>query len=169
MSHLDIILLILLGGFVLAGFWFGLVHTLGALVGTVVGAYAATLYSVPVAKWFVESFGGNAAVVNFVTFLALYAIVARLVGLLFATVEKVVNFLKIIPFLATLNRLAGGIFGFFEGAFFMGITLLYATTLPLPQNILKAVAGSKVAAWLIGIGKIIMPFLPEALKKLFMV
>ncbi|MEK7131292.1 MAG: CvpA family protein, partial [Patescibacteria group bacterium] len=51
MSIFDIALLIIISSFALFGLWFGLVHTLGSLIGTVFGVYLASRYYEPVANW----------------------------------------------------------------------------------------------------------------------
>jgi len=47
----DLILLLVLGGFVFYGLWFGLINTLGVLVGTIAGAFLAARWYEPVADW----------------------------------------------------------------------------------------------------------------------
>ena len=53
----DIILLIIIAGFAMFGFWFGLIHTLGSLLGTVFGAYLASRYYEPMADWLINITG----------------------------------------------------------------------------------------------------------------
>ena len=49
MSTFDIVLLVIIGGFGLFGLWFGIVHTLGSLLGTALGIFLASHYYGPVA------------------------------------------------------------------------------------------------------------------------
>lgn len=162
----DLILLLILGGFVLYGLWFGLIHTLGVLVGTIAGAFLAARWYEPVADWVGFLFGGHESLAKVVCFLVLFVIINRLVGLVFWIVDKIFSFLKIIPFLSTINRLVGAVFGFLEGILVLGLTLFIAERYPLGDWFINFLADSKVADYLIAVGKILMPLLPEVVKQL---
>ena len=78
-SLLDVILILSVFSFVLFGLWFGLIHTFGALIGTVIGAaVAGQLYT------FVP--GELASVASFVV---ITLAVSRLVGIGLVFVEKI--------------------------------------------------------------------------------
>ena len=162
----DIILLIILGGFVLYGLWFGLIHSIGVLVGTIAGAYFAARWYDPVASWREFYFGGHANLARVICFLLIFALVDRLVGLLFWLVDKVFSILKIIPFLGLANRLLGAALGFAEGVLVLGLTLYVAERYPLGDWFTTSLADSKVAHYLIDVGSILTPFLPEVLKQI---
>jgi len=162
----DLILLLVLGGFVLYGLWFGLINTLGVLVGTIAGAFLAARWYEPVADWAGFIFGGHANLAKVVCFLILFVIINRLVGLLFWLIDKIFSFFKIIPFLSTINRLLGAVFGFLEGILVLGLTLFVAERYPLGDWFVNSLADSKVAHYLITVGKILMPLLPEVLRQL---
>jgi len=127
MTLFDLILLLILGGFVAYGLWFGLVHTLGVLVGTIAGAFLAARWYDDVASWLGFLFGGRENLAKVICFLILFIIINRLVGLIFWLVDKIFSFLKIIPFLSTINRLLGAVFGFLEGVLVLGLTLSCGT------------------------------------------
>ncbi|MBU1146153.1 CvpA family protein, partial [Patescibacteria group bacterium] len=95
----DLILILILGGFVLYGLWFGLINTLGVLVGTIAGAFLAARWYEPVADWAGFLFGGHTNLAKVVCFLILFIIINRLVGLVFWLIDKIFSFFKIIPFL----------------------------------------------------------------------
>ncbi len=59
MALFDLILIIILGGFVLFGLWFGFIHTLGSLLGIVVGAFVAGHYYSGFADWGSFIWGGG--------------------------------------------------------------------------------------------------------------
>jgi membrane protein required for colicin V production len=162
----DLILLLILGGFVLYGLWFGLINALGVLVGTIAGAFLAARWYDDVASWLGFLFGGHENLANVVCFLLLFIIINRLVGLVFWIIDKIFSFLKIIPFLSTINRLLGGVFGFLEGVLVLGLTLFVAERYPLGDWFINSLADSKVAHYLIAVGKILMPLLPEVVKQL---
>lgn len=165
MSFIDIILLILLGGFVLFGFWFGIIHTLGALVGTIAGAYIASHYFSLVAIFIGDKIGGNLSVLKVITFILIFTVVNRLVGLIFYLAEKVFKVLSIIPFLKTINRLAGAVLGLIEGALVIGLILHVAGVIPLTSWFVERVLDpSSIARYLLGVARVLVPLLPEALR-----
>ncbi len=161
----DLILILILGGFVLYGLWFGLINTLGVLVGTIAGAFLAARWYEPVADWAGFLFSGHENLAKVVCFLILFIIINRLVGLVFWFIDKIFSFLKIIPFLGTINRLLGAVFGFLEGSLVLGLTLFVAEKYPLGDWFTTSLADSKIADYFITVGKILMPLLPEVLKQ----
>ncbi|MBI5732174.1 MAG: CvpA family protein [Candidatus Magasanikbacteria bacterium] len=166
MTHLDIILLIILGGFALFGLWFGLIHTLGSLLGTIIGAFVSSHFYGPIAAWVGQLTGGNENLVKIVVFILLFTIVNRLVGFVFWLMERVFNILKIVPFLSAINRLLGGIFGLFEGTLVLGLVLFFISKFPFSDWLIPALAKSTVAASLIKISSLLWPLLPAALKQI---
>lgn len=166
MTLFDLILLLILGGFVAYGLWFGLINTLGVLVGTIAGAFLAARWYDDVASWLGFLFGGRENLAKVICFLILFIIINRLVGLVFWLVDKIFSFLKIIPFLSTINRLLGAVFGFLEGVLVLGLTLYLAERYPLGDWFMNYLADSKVAHYFITVGKILMPLLPEVLKQI---
>lgn len=163
---LDIVMLVILASFVFTGFRFGFIHALGSLVGVAFGAFIATHYSDAVAVWLAKHIGGFdiRALGIWVSFFLVFFIVSRLVGILFWFVEKSLGILVHMPFIAPMNSLLGGIIGFFEGTLVIGLALTYAKYLPVPQFV-AAVKASQLAPWFIKVAHLLIPFLPEALRK----
>jgi uncharacterized membrane protein required for colicin V production len=161
MTIFDFILLLIIGGFVMSGLWFGLIHSLGALVGTILGAFFALKWYEPVAAWASFLFGDHQNLARIVCFLLIFIIIDRLVGLLFWIIDKFFSVLKFIPFLKTINRLVGGVFGFLEGVLVLGITLFFVGKYPLGEWFTGVVADSKVADYLTRVGKVFLPLFPE--------
>ncbi len=162
----DFVLLVLLAGFVLFGLWFGLVHTLGAVAGTVVGAYVAGIYYEPAAAWLHSVVGWDQNLIRIIAFLIIFVLVNRLVGLVFYMVERTFRFLKFIPFLSTIDHLTGAILGFIEGALVLGLTLFVATKFPVGP-LASMITASKMAAWLIKTAGVLVPLLPPVIKQVF--
>lgn len=163
-SSLDVVLLVVVAGFVLSGIRFGLIHTLGSLVGVVAGAFVATHYGTPLALWFAKLTNFDIQQLGkWVVFLIIFFVVGRLVGFLFWLVDKSLNVLLHLPFLSSINHLLGGILGFFEGSFIVGLSLYYGRQLPVAQ-ITKLISESKLAEYFIGISKVLLPLVPEAVK-----
>ncbi len=166
MSFFDLILVILLGGFVLYGLWFGLIHSFGTLVGTVLGAFGAGRLFEPIAMKLLWLFGGNQNLARIVVFIVLFTIGNRVVGFAFYLIEQTFKVLTIIPFLSSLNRIGGAILGFLEGSLVLGGTLYLATKFPLGGAFSTALGQSKVAPYLLGVAAVVIPLLPELVRKL---
>ncbi len=167
MSFVDIILLIILGGFVLFGFWFGIIHTLGALIGTIAGAYLAGHNFAAVAGFVQSYIGGSLAVWKVIAFILIFTIVNRLVGFVFYILDKLFHLLTVIPFLKTINRLAGAILGLIEGALVIGLTLHIAGVVPLSSWFAdRVLEPSSIARYMLGVARVLLPLLPEAFRVL---
>ncbi|MDO8462799.1 MAG: CvpA family protein [bacterium] len=166
MSFFELILLIILGGFVLYGLWSGLIRAAGTLVGVIAGAFLAGRLFVPIAEYFGWLFGGNVNLAKVVIFFVLFVLINRLVGFGFYLIDKTFRIIAIIPFLKTINRLAGAIFGFLEGALVIGGVLWLAVRFPISVGLTEAIAGSDIARWLVGVASIIIPLLPAIVREL---
>jgi len=165
MTIFDVILLILLGGFVLFGLWFGLIHTLGAIIGTFAGAFFAGLWYEPLGHW-LEGIFGHPNLMRIFAFIFIFIIINRLIGFAFYVLDKIFNFLTIVPFLKTVNRLLGGILGFFEGVLVIGLSLFIIARFPLSDWFTSVLQASTVAPWFMAISKILQLMLPELLKQI---
>lgn len=164
MNVVDISLLILLGGFVLYGFWFGIIHMVGALVGVVFGAIAAGRLYPLVAGWIAPLFGDSQNLAKVVAFIAIFVLVGRLVGLAFWVIEKIFKFIAIIPFLKTFNRLLGAALGLLEGTLALGLAVYFAARFPISANFEVLMRDSAVAKALHAVGAILAPLLPAAVR-----
>ncbi len=166
MLYFDLILLILLGGFVLFGLWFGLIHVIGALLGTIFGALmAGNLYD-RMALWAEPFFLGNLNLARVVCFLIIFGLIYKLIGFLFMLVNKIFKLISIIPFLKTFNRLGGAILGLLEGLLVIGLFLYMANKYPIGEWFENMLEASQIAPAFITISKIFTPFLPDFLTKI---
>ncbi len=165
MGILDIILIVILVMFVSFGFWFGLVHALGALVGVVAGAFFAGRSFEPLAQWLHGLVGGSLNFERVIVFLIIFTIINRLVGFLFWIFERIFKIATALPFLKTIDRILGASFGFLEGAFVLGLTLSVALHFKIPL-LLQAVSTSNLAQTLVRISRFLEPLLPAALRLL---
>lgn len=164
MTYLDFILIIILFFFISSGFRFGLIITLGNLVGTIVGVLVAGHYF----EWGTTVLDGillgNVNLARVVAFIIIFILASRLVGLAFYTIDKFFKVLTALPFLKSINRLAGAFVGFLEGALMLGLVILFIDKFPFSQFIIPAIEASQIAQWLLGYGKILAPLLPEFVK-----
>lgn len=164
MTFFDLIILLILFGFIWFGFWFGLIHTLGGLLGIIFGAVLASRWYESVAQKFLSLFGGNIDLARVICFIILFIIIWRLVILLVGLIDKIFHFVAFIPFLKTINRLAGAIFGFLEGALIVGLILFFLTKFPV-GGLGELIANSDIAQFVIKIAKVLWPLLPVGLKE----
>lgn len=165
MTTLDLIILITLFGFLWFGFWFGLIHALGGLVGTVAGAWLAGHFYASLAAPIEQLFSYQGPWLKLASFLGIFILANRLVGFGFYLFDKSFAFLIRLPFLKTIDRMAGGILGIVEGALVIGLTLFLITNhLSMPEIVSAAISASRVAFGLQAFALILVPLLPEAIR-----
>ena len=166
MGLFDIILLIIIGGFAMFGFWFGLIHTLGSLLGTILGAYLASRYYEPMAGWLISVTGWGDNVSKVVMFIIAFIIINRLVGFGFWIIDRMTSVITKLPFIKGINRLLGLAVGLFEGMITIGLILYFIDKVPLSDFIMTHVASSVIAPYTVSMAGILIPLLPDALKML---
>ena len=162
MPIFDIILLIILFGFIFYGLFFGLIRTLGSLLGVVIGLWLTFVFYPMVFNWAKYLFFGHEFFGKIITFIILFTIINRLIGFIFAVLDRTFDLLSIIPFLKTINRLAGAILGFLEGGLVLGLILLYISQTSFGGWL----ASSQVAPFLIKFTKAISPLIPQLVDKI---
>lgn len=163
-SYFDFALILIVGGFGLFGLWFGLVHTLGSLAGTILGVYLASRYYEPVASWLIKTTGWGENFSRVVIFIIVFFLINRLVGLAFWILDKFLSFFTHLPFIHSIDRLLGLVFGLLEGALMLGITFYFIGKFPLGITFTNWVTMSKVVPYLVKLASILWPLLPDALK-----
>ena len=164
MGFIDIILIVIVGAFVLFGLFFGLVHTLGSLLGTVFGIFFASRLVDPAFETFGFLFGGG-TFSKILIFIIIFFLITRLVGLVFWIIGKVFNVLTWIPFARSFDRLLGGLFGFIEGVIVVGVALFYAMQV-LPDDTLRTMLETSIVAdFLIATMSALQVFFPEAARQ----
>ncbi len=166
MAFFDIILLIIIGGFVLFGAWFGFFHTLGSLLGTVLGVYLASRYYEPVATWLVSTTGWGENVSRVLIFAIAFILINRVVGLVFWFVDHLFEVLTKLPFIGSLNKVFGGIIGGFEGLITVGFILYFIQKFPFSERLVDMIASSQVAPYALSMVTLLLPLLPEGLRLL---
>jgi uncharacterized membrane protein required for colicin V production len=166
MTFFDLILVILVFAFVLAGLWFGFIHALGALVGTIFGVLVAGRYYDAWGQAVQGIFFGNVNLARVVMFILIMILVNRLIGLVFWVIEKVFKIVAVIPFLKTFNALLGGVLGLLEGVIVIGGALYLAARYPITANFAEVLSASAVGLWLIKAFGLFAPLLPEIIRNL---
>ena len=151
----DLVLILIVFSFVLFGLWFGLIHAIGGLLGTVAGSVIAAKYY----KRF-----GTTNMGQVISFIVLFVVSSRLVGFIFYLIERALRVVNIIPGIKTINRLAGGILGLVEGSVVVGIGLFFASKFLPSLN--AAVHNSQLAQLFISVGTFILPFVPKLIGEI---
>jgi membrane protein required for colicin V production len=164
MSFIDIVIIILLAGFVWKGVRLGLIEGIGGIIGLFVGVFLAGHYYQQVGEIFKTVLFGSETLATITGFLVVFILVNRLVALIFWIIDKIFNIIAIIPFLKSINRLLGGIFGLIEGLIFIGIIIYVLAFFPLTGGIGRSVENSKFAGIFQTVGKIASPFIPDSIK-----
>ncbi len=166
MNIVDIVLLVILAGFILSGFWFGIIHMVGSLVGLLVGAWTAGHYYEALAQWGAPWIGGNLNLARIIAFFVIFVIVNRLFGIIVFIAEKLFKIIAIIPFMKTFNRLLGALFGLIEGTLTLGLVVYFATKFQVSGQFEILLIGSQIANALSVVGLLLSPLLPKALQAL---
>lgn len=167
MSIFDTILIVLLAGFVFYGLFFGLIRTLGAFVGIFIGAWLASRYYLIIFAWVEGLFFGYNNLGKVLVFIILFVLINRLVGFAFYFIDRAFRLLSIIPFLKTFNRLGGAILGFLTGGLFIGLILYVVSRYTFIEHWLgQWLVDSQIAPIFLKFTKILLPLLPEMLKRL---
>ena len=166
MELTDVILLIIIAGFGMFGLWFGFIHTLGSLIGTLAGAYIASRYYEPMADWLVGITGWADNTARVFMFIIAFIVINRLVGFGFWIVDKVASILTHLPFIKGLNRFFGLLLGLVEGILTIGLIIYFVERFPLSSWVMERLADSSVAPFTVDVARVLIPLLPDALKLL---
>ncbi|MCB9798094.1 CvpA family protein [Candidatus Nomurabacteria bacterium] len=163
MELFDLLLLFILGVFAIAGLIFGFLHTLGSLIGTVLGVYLASRYYEPVADFLIGATGWAGNWPRVVVFALAFVIINRLVGLAFFFVDKFFKVVTSLPVIRGLNKTLGFAFGLFEGLVTIGVIIYFIERFPVSERISTAIASSIIAPFAEEFTKTLWPLLPDAL------
>jgi len=166
MPILDIIILIIIALFMFAGLRLGLFHTIGSLIGTIVGVFVASRYYEPLAQWSVEIFGKGINISRVVVFVLIFFVLTRAIGVVFLIIGKLVSLLLPIPFKSAINRFLGMIFGGVEALLLIGVTIFFIDKFPLSETVMHAVSTSAFAPHALNVASILIPLFPDALRAL---
>ncbi|MCR4280232.1 MAG: CvpA family protein [Candidatus Komeilibacteria bacterium] len=165
MLIIDIIILIILAGFVVYGWKSGLISVIGRIAGIFVGVFVAGQYYRELADYFTQISFGSETLQNVIAFIVIFGIVSQVVGLIFYSIDKIFHAVAIIPGLKALNRLLGAIFGLIEGALVVA-TIVYVIYLFNVPDLQVWLAESSVAAFFLAVATVIEPFIPSSLRAL---
>jgi len=160
-SIVDLFLVIIIGAFVAYGAFFGFVHTLGNLVGSVVAILVATRFINPAHEWLGFIFG-QGVFGKIILFIIIFLIITKLVGLVFYLVGKVWSVFKWLPMVGSLDRLLGLVLGFIEGVIVVGVILFFALVYLPEGDVRMALETSIVSKYLLGVADALKFMYPAA-------
>lgn len=141
-SLVDVCMILIVGGFVLFGVFFGFVHSVCSLLGTIISVVIASRGVDAIIAKFGFMFGSGATG-RVLAFIAIFFIVSRVIGLVFWFARKLFGFFSIIPFATVVDRILGACFGFAEGVIFIGVAVAFALR-NLPTDVVTLTLKSSV-------------------------
>lgn len=157
----DIILIIILCGFVLKGFRLGLIEGIGSIVGIILGLIVASHYYLQLSETLSWVFMNSQTVAQICTFLLIFILVNRGIAIVFWVFDKMFKIIAIIPFLKTFNRLLGAALGFIEGVIVIGVVLILLMNFTQGDFWDKKVEGSKFAGLFEKGASVVSPLIPK--------
>lgn len=157
---LDTVLVVVVAVFALVGFTTGLIQAVGSIVGMAIGSIIAARTFRSVGGFTLPLLGNNELVAAITSFILVFGVTTKLIGLLFHLVDKAYRLAAIIPGLKGFNRLGGLVLGAIEGVLFTGIILSVATKLPLSEQMLATIHNGAVSRFFLAVSGWVIPLLP---------
>ncbi len=161
MGLFDLILLLILFGFVWFGLWHGLIRTISGIVAFVLSLVIASRWYEFLALKILPLLKDNFILSRILSFLLIFFIAQAIIFFIFRGLNKVFDF----SILKVFNRLAGALFGLAEGGLILGFILYFSEKLPLGIAWSNLLETSSVAGALIRFSNILLPLLPNAIKE----
>jgi membrane protein required for colicin V production len=134
MSGIDIVILIIIVLALVQGFIKGFVRQLAALVALVLGIYVSIHFSAYLGNLLTSKTSMNPAVIRWVSFAVLFALVVIGVHFVGKGVEKLLK----ITMLSFLNRLAGGLFSVAKTIFILAVLATFLNAINQRVHMLPA-------------------------------
>ena len=170
MYLIDVVLIVILSGFVFHGLFNGLIRMIGSLVSLVAGILVASNYYLEAFSYTQSWFLGYDRFGKTLIFLVIFILVSRLIVFLFNFIEKAFHLISIIPFLSTANRMAGGFLGLIEGIIVVSLLVYfvinYTEAIPfIGERVDLYLADSRITPYLLKIARFMSPLIPELVNK----
>jgi membrane protein required for colicin V production len=141
MNLVDILIWLILTGFVVKGFTKGLVRQICSLAGFLVGGWAAIKYHLYLA----EASRHIIQLPHYLATILSFILIFLVIGLLFFFLGHILTIMFRIVLLGGVNRIGGVALGFLEGAFIVCLSLYMATSNPVPEKFRMYVQKSRTA------------------------
>jgi membrane protein required for colicin V production len=149
MNLVDILIWLVLAGFVIKGFSKGLIRQVCSLLGFLVGGWAALKYHIYLADASRHLIHLPSHLATILSFIFIFLIV----GLLFFLLGHLLTAMFRIVLLGGVNRLGGVVLGALEGAFILCLVLYAGVSKPVPTKIKGYILESRSAEPFIATGK----------------
>lgn len=149
MNLVDILIWLILAGFVFKGFTKGLVRQICSLAGFLLGGWAAIKYHIYLA----DASRNLIHLPHYLATILSFVFIFLLTGLLFFLLGHVLTVMFKVILLGGLNKAGGVLLGFLEGAFIICMVLYFATSKPAPEKLKEHIHRSKTAAPFLETGK----------------
>lgn len=133
MNYLDIVLIIVLAIFAIAGFIKGFVKSLASLVALVLGIFLGIKLSDYVANLLAGYFNWSEDVLFIIAFVIIFILVVLVVSLIGKLLNKVLSSAA----LGFVNKLAGLVFGLAKGIFILSVLIALMNYIDRDRNLLK--------------------------------
>ena len=150
----NIILVVIVLGFIGAGFKDGFIETLGRFVGAVLGFLAARAWSLKISALLAAFMPTGWA--QLIAFLLIFFIATRLIGWGFKLLNGAFRILSILPFLTSINSFLGAALGGIEGVILVGGLIYLVTTFTLIPWLASLFASSMIAALIMRVFTILL-------------
>jgi len=161
MGLFDLVLLLILFGFIWFGLWHGLIRTISGIVAFVLSLIIASRLYEGLALKILPFLKDNFILSRILSFLLIFFIAQAIIFFIFRGLNKVFDF----SILKIFNRLAGALFGLVEGGLIIGFILYFSSKLPLGIAWSNLLETSMIAGVLIGFSNVLLPLLPKAIKQ----
>jgi uncharacterized membrane protein required for colicin V production len=165
MLLIDIILLIILIGFIVNGWQMGLIKTLGALIGILVGIVLASHFFTELAYLFTPIFGGRENLARIISFIVIFLVANGVIAMGIWLLRGTLKLLSFVPFVKLIDHVGGGVVGFVCGVFVLGIIIIVVDKYPIANFLTVYFEQSRIVPYIVKGSSIVMPLLPEAVKQ----
>ncbi|HKM40314.1 MAG: CvpA family protein [Patescibacteria group bacterium] len=167
MPIFDLILVLFLGAFVFYGFYVGILRMILNLISSLlaiiisVNIYLQVYNLIPFIGFGSESLG------KILSFILVLAILAYLLGFVFKIIAKLLKIISSLPIISSFNRILGGILGFLQGLFILGMIIFVMSRYAITNEFLNnLVSNSDVAPVFMKSINWLSPLVPQALRLL---
>lgn len=165
MLTIDVILLIILTGFVFYGFFKGFIKIIGDFVGFIAGVYISTHYYLDFA-YLLHNWGVNSEnLAKIISFVVLFAVSSKLISIFLSLFKYFFKAISLLPFVKTINRVLGAAVAFSIGSLSLSLLIYFLSKyINESSRLAERLIESSFVPWFLKLSDILMPFLPEALK-----
>ncbi len=157
LAYLDIILFIILLGFVYNGLNKGFIKLLGRIVALIIGIILTSHLYIPIYQFL----NLEEAIAKVLVFIFTYILLNSLINWLFVLIEGVYKLLSIIPFTKLINKLMGAVLGLAEGLLLLSVIIHLCISFNLLSSQIEESIISPIFLWFI---KTILVILPTSLQ-----